>query len=74
MISPPFSVLILTRDGERIKKGVCSMTTMEKDIGKRVAAQINRLPELPQETQAYIMGFLAGLAAAVISRPDQQHG
>lgn len=50
------------------------MTTMEKDIGKRVAAQINRLPELPQETQAYIMGFLAGLAAAVISSPDQKHG
>lgn len=49
------------------------MTTMEMDIGKRVAAQINRLPELPKETQSYIMGFLAGLAAAMISSPDQQH-
>ena len=43
------------------------MKQNERDIGKIVAEKINLLPKLPSETQTYIVGFLTGVSAAIIT-------
>lgn len=43
------------------------MKQNERDIGKIVAEKINLLPKLPAETQTYIVGFLTGVSAAIVT-------
>lgn len=43
------------------------MTTEEREIGKIVAEAIDLLPKLPEETQAYIKGWMAGVVAVAAS-------
>lgn len=43
------------------------MKQTERDIGKFVADKINMLPKLPAETQTYIVGFLNGVSAAIVT-------
>ena len=50
-------------DNERRK----IMTTEEREIGKIVAEAIDLLPKLPEETQAYIKGWMAGVVAVAAS-------
>ena len=44
-----------------------NMTTEEREIGKIVAEAIDLLPKLPEETQAYIRGWMAGVVAVAAS-------
>lgn len=43
------------------------MTTEEREIGKIVVEAIDLLPKLPEETQAYIKGWMAGVVAVAAS-------
>lgn len=48
------------------------MTSEERELGKIVAEAIALLPKLPEETQAYIKGWIAGVSAVAAiseSRP-----
>ena len=52
---------------KQIKAGGDNMKQTERDIGKFVADKINMLPKLPAETQTYIVGFLNGVSAAIVT-------
>ena len=53
--------------GNETKGGMKIMTTEEREIGKIVAEAIDLLPKLPEETQAYIKGWMAGVVAVAAS-------
>lgn len=44
-----------------------NMTTEEREIGKIVVEAIDLLPKLPEEIQAYIRGWMAGVVAVAAS-------
>ena len=52
---------------KQLKTGGDNMKQNERDIGKIVAEKINLLPKLPSETQTYIVGFLTGVSAAIVT-------